>query len=264
MDGLGAPGPGRPGPVFDAHLHVVDPRFPLLANDGYLPEPFTVADYRERVRHLGVAGGAVVSGSFQGVDQTYLLDALARLGPSFAGVTQLPPDVPDAELDRLDAAGVRALRVNLRRGSGGTTGDRDQQLRLARRAHDRVGWHCEFYVDSRELGPLLPELRALPAIAIDHLGLHADGLDDVLRLVESGARVKATGFGRLALDPADALRRIAAVNPGALLAGTDLPSTRAPRPFADADLDLVAHALGPELARRALWSNAVGFYRVGV
>ena len=35
-------------------------------------------------------GGAVVSGSFQGFDQSYLLDALDQLGPSFVGVTQLP------------------------------------------------------------------------------------------------------------------------------------------------------------------------------
>ena len=29
-------------PVFDAHLHIVDPRFPLVENNGYLPDPFTV------------------------------------------------------------------------------------------------------------------------------------------------------------------------------------------------------------------------------
>ena len=31
--------------MFDAHLHIIDPRFPLVENDGYLPEPFTVDDY---------------------------------------------------------------------------------------------------------------------------------------------------------------------------------------------------------------------------
>ena len=55
--------------VFDAHLHIVDPRFPLVPNDGYLPPEFTVADYRRRVHDLGVCGGAVVSGSFQAFDQ---------------------------------------------------------------------------------------------------------------------------------------------------------------------------------------------------
>jgi len=42
--------------VFDTHLHIVDPRFPLVPNQGYLPDPFTVADYRAR---FAAAGGAV-------------------------------------------------------------------------------------------------------------------------------------------------------------------------------------------------------------
>lgn len=55
-------------PLFDAHLHVIDPRFPLVANQGYLPPAFTVDDYRDRTAHLEVVGGAVVSGSFQAFD----------------------------------------------------------------------------------------------------------------------------------------------------------------------------------------------------
>lgn len=102
--------------LFDAHLHIIDPRFPLVANQGYVPDAFTVEDYLERVSSLGVRGGAVVSGSFQGFDQNYLVDALGRLGDGFAGVTQLPATVTDEEVLRLDAAGVRAVRFNLYRG----------------------------------------------------------------------------------------------------------------------------------------------------
>ena len=51
--------------VFDAHLHVIDPRFPLTPNQGYVPEPFTVDDYRARTAAMNVIGGAVVAGSFQ-------------------------------------------------------------------------------------------------------------------------------------------------------------------------------------------------------
>ncbi len=75
-------------------------------------------------------------------------------------------------------------------------------------------------------------------------------------------KVKATGFGRGDLDVAKALRAIAAVDPCALLFGTDLPSTRAPRAFADADVDLVTAALEPEVARRALHDNAAAWYGV--
>ena len=102
--------------VFDAHLHIIDPRFPLLENDGYLPPAFPVEQYRQRIAGLGIGGGAVVSGSFQGFDQSYLRHALTELGPNFVGVTQVPETVTDEEITALDAAGVRAVRFNVRRG----------------------------------------------------------------------------------------------------------------------------------------------------
>ncbi|SCX40837.1 Predicted metal-dependent hydrolase, TIM-barrel fold [Klenkia marina] len=245
--------------LFDAHLHVVDPAFPLVPNQGFVPEPFTVADYRARVAGLDVVGGAVVSGSFQAFDQTYLLAALERLGPGFVGVTQLPADVPDAEVLRLDAAGVRAVRVNLRRGGSAPAADLD---RLARRVHELAGWHTELYVDARDLAELAPVLHALPQVSVDHLGLHAHGLPDLLRLVETGAVVKATGFGRVELDVADTVRQVLAVDPRALVTGTDLPSTRARRPFTDADLDLLVAAVPEEHRDAVLELNARRLYRL--
>lgn len=249
-----------PEPVFDAHLHIVDPRFPLIPNDGYLPPPFTVEDYRASVAGLGVVGGAVVSGSFQGFDQTYLPAALKSLGPTFVGVTQIPVDTPDAEIGRLDSLGVRAVRFNVRRGGSAAIEDAD---RLARRVHDLAGWHAEFYIDSRDLAPLHSTLSALPVVSVDHLGLSAAGLPDLLRLVECGVHVKATGFGRVDLDPADAMRRILGINPHALVFGTDLPSTRAPRPFDDSDLTMLSDVVGAEHLGDVLWRNAAALYRLG-
>ncbi|MCF5471990.1 amidohydrolase family protein [Pseudomonas syringae] len=245
--------------IFDAHCHIIDPHFPLIANNGFLPEPFGVNEYLSVVKPLGVAGGAVVSGSFQGFDQSYLLDALAKLGPGFVGVTQLPTSVTDEELDALNAAGVRALRFNLKRGGSEQL---DQLEALALRVHERVGWHAELYIDSRELADIETRLHKLPAISIDHLGLSAEGLPSVLRLAERGAKIKACGFGRVDFPVREALRDIYAANPNALMFGSDLPSTRAPRPFQADDVDLLIDALGEHGARQALWDNAAQFYRL--
>ncbi|MFG2749045.1 amidohydrolase family protein [Streptomyces xanthophaeus] len=245
-------------PFFDAHFHVIDSRFPLYENNGYTPEEFTVGQYRGRTAALGVTGGAVVSGSFQRFDQSYLIDALARLGTGFVGVTQIPHDVPDEELLRLAGHGVRGVRFNLRRGGSAALEHLDT---LARRAHEVAGMHTELYVDARDLPELAATLAALPAVSIDHLGLHADGLPHLLALVERGVRVKATGFGRVELDVADVIRAVLKADPAALMAGSDLPSTRARRPFADADLDLVAEAAGEHLDA-VLHDNAAAFYRM--
>jgi len=245
--------------VFDSHFHIIDPAFPLVPNNGYLPDPFTTHDYLVMAQALGVVGGAVVSGSFQAFDQDYLLSALERLGPRFVGVTQLPASVPDAEIRRLDERGVRAVRFNLRRGGSESV---ERLESFARRVFDLVGWHVELYVDARDLRELQETLLCLPAVSIDHLGLSKEGFSTLLRLAEKGIRVKATGFGRVDFPVGQALRAIHAVNPHVLMFGTDLPSTRAPRPFEANDISLLRDALGNDGGELALWTNAASFYRL--
>jgi len=246
-------------PVFDSHFHVVDPRFPLIPNDGYLPDAFDVPAYLRSTTELQVTGGAVVSGSFQGFDQSYLLAALAELGPGFVGVTQVPPDVEDDELQRLAQHGVRAVRFNLYRGGSAS---RDDLLTLGRRAWDVAGLHVELYVDTADLPELETTIARLPMVSIDHLGMSATSWDTLLRMVETGVRVKATGFGRINHDTESALRDIHAVDPGALMFGTDLPGTRAPRPFTPDDITLIESTLGPDALPRVLHDNAMEFYRM--
>ena len=245
--------------LFDAHCHIIDKAYPLIPNNGYVPDFFSVDDYLARTRELGVVGGAVVSGSFQGFDQTYLIAALKRLGEGFVGVTQLPANVTDAELQTLNQHGVRALRFNLKRGGSEQL---DQLESLAKRVYDCVGWHSELYIDARELAPLHQRLLRLPALSIDHLGLSHEGLSALLRLAEHGVRIKACGFGRVDFDVPQVLQDIHAANPNALMFGTDLPSTRAPRTFENNDIDIVVNALGEAGAQKALWQNARDFYRL--
>jgi hypothetical protein len=220
--------------LFDSHFHVIEPRFPLVGS--YRPGPFTVEDYREATGGLGVTGGAVVAGSFQGFGQAYLLDALERLGPGFVGVTQLPPTASDQEILALHRAGVRGVRFNLRRG-----GELDVDLAL--RVHALAGWHTEVY--AADLPAHEDRLRELPRLCVDHLGMNPEGLAAAVRL---GAMVKATP--RFDGD-------LRAVDPARLLFGTDLPGTRAPRPFEPADLERV-RAIAPE----ALDANPRAWYRL--
>jgi predicted TIM-barrel fold metal-dependent hydrolase len=248
----------HPFDLFDAHLHIVDRRFALVANQGFVPEPFTVEQYRQRMHGRRVGGGAVVSGSFQAFDQDYLVDALRRLGPSFVGVTQLPASASDAQLQALHLAGVRAVRFNLKRGGSEDAREID---RMARRLHELLGWHVELYADAADLANLVPTLTALPKVSIDHLGLTRRGLPTLRRLVEGGVRVKATGFGRVDFDVRGALRELVAIDPDAVMFGTDLPSTRAPRTYADDDVQLVVDAIGDALAAKVLCQNALVWYR---
>jgi predicted TIM-barrel fold metal-dependent hydrolase len=251
-------------PFFDAHLHVIDPDFPLVTNQGFVPGPFAAADYLLAADRLlepagfVPSGGAVVSGSFQGHDQSYLAAALATLGPGFVGVTQLPPDTSDAELLRLHAIGVRALRADLVRDQ---VDDLDDLVGLALRARVLAGWHLELYVRSVDLPELMPMLPDADGMVVDHLGLTTAGLPALLALVDEGAWVKATGFSRGDLDVAKTLRAVYDRNPGALLAGTDLPCTRAPRPVDNTDLLLLREVFDDDELAQVTHGNAASLYR---
>lgn len=246
--------------VFDAHCHIIDPRFPLVPNQGYVPPHYTIPQYRADVASLNVAAGAVVSGSFQGFDQTYLVSTLKQLGPDWVGVAQVPSDISDAEIRHLRGAGVRAVRFNLYRGK---VDSMSEVVTFAQRVYDIAGWHAELYLDAAKMRSHLPQLAKLPQIVIDHLGMTEEGVPVLLDLVDAGAKIKATGFGRVNMNVPMALERIAQRNPHALMFGTDLPSTRAKRPFHPTDLDLVRRVLGKENARKALWDNAYELYRPG-
>ncbi|MDQ0671020.1 amidohydrolase [Pseudomonas sp. W2I6] len=248
-------------PVFDAHFHLFDPAYPIDANGGYTPPTFSQADYQRLATPLGICSGVLVGSSFQGYRQDWLCDALTKLGTEWVGITQLPMDVSDAEILRLAKFGVRGIRFNIYRGDEISM---DQLVALSQRAFDLAGWHPEVYLDASQIRAHVPQLSQLRGLVIDHLGMTEAGLPVLLDLVDAGAKVKASGFGRVNLDVPRALELIARRSPDALMFGSDMPSTRTKRPFQAADIELIKSILGQELARKALWSNGRSLYRLPV
>ena len=244
--------------IFDTHFHIIDFNFPVSENQGFMPPSFPVDDYRKRTAGLGFVAGVVVTGSFQSFDTSFMRDALAKFGPTFVGVAQLPADIPDAEIRALDAIGVRGVRFNLVRGGSAGIEDLD---RVARRVHDLARWHVELYADAKDLQPVFDTVSRLPAISIAHLGLSTEGLPTLLRLVERGMKVKATGFGRIDMDVPAAIKALIKANPDCLMFGSDLPSQRARRPFEPADIDLIRASIDASLERKVFYENAAAFYR---
>lgn len=245
-------------PLFDAHLHIIDARFPLYENNGYLPPIFTCSDYCEAMSSYLLAGGAIVSGSFQKFDVSYLVDALEKLGNTYIGVVQLPYGCSDADLIRLNHKGVRAVRFNLKRGG---SEDVKHIYEFSKRIFDLVGWHVELYVDSKNLDVLYNTLIQIPKVSIDHLGLSQGGQKTLLKLVAKGVKVKATGFSRTDFNALGFMAEIHSENPEALMFGTDLPSTRAPRPYSDDDFFAIVNHFNEDDCLKIFKTNAIHFYR---
>jgi len=245
--------------IFDSHFHIIDPKFPLVKNNGYLPQSFTTHDYEKVKEKYELEGGAIVSGSFQAFDQGYLINALKKLGPNYVGVANIPSEISDDELMLLDQANIVAVRFNVHRG-GSETFEKIEEL--SNKLFTQFGWHTELYIDSIKLKKYKSVLDNLPFFSIDHLGLSKDGLEDVFYWVDKGVRVKATGFGRINFDTIPAMKTIYAINSKALLFGTDLPSTRARNPFTLKDIILIKDNFNEVEQENIFYNNAVEWYRV--
>ena len=112
-------------------------------------------------------------------------------------------------------------------------------------------------------------------VAASRFGLNIADVQEVVSTAVGGMQVSQTleGLERYPInlryprelrDNPQALREIHATNPEALMFGTDLPSTRAERPYSDSDFGLVIEALGADAAREVFHGNAARFYRSGV
>jgi len=244
--------------IFDSHFHIINPKFPLVENNGYLPPGFTSENYQKKVMDLGIVGGAIISGSFQKFDQEYLLDSLNILGENYFGVANIPIGLSINELERLNKSNICAVRFNLKRGGSERL---ENLVELSNRLFDNYGWHTELYVDSNDLKGLKTILEQIPKFSIDHLGLSKAGLTELYYWAEKGVKIKATGFGRVDFNPIGVMKKIYSINPNSLMFGTDLPSTRAKVHFTVRDLKLIKDNFSDNEQKQIFYENAIEWYK---
>ncbi|GAA3626728.1 amidohydrolase family protein [Flavivirga jejuensis] len=243
--------------IFDSHFHIINPKYPLFKNNGYLPPDFTIKDYQEKTKEIEIIGGAIVSGSFQKFHQEYLIDALSKLGNNYFGVANIPLKMEEKDLDRLNRSNIVAVRFNLKR--GGSEGI-DNLIKLSNLLFDKYNWHTELYVDSKDLKELKPILMEIPQFSIDHLGLSKSGIKELYYWAERGVKIKATGFGRIDFDPIPIMKKIYSINPRSLMFGTDLPSTRAQIPFTMKDVELIKNNFTEPEQQNLFYKNSLEWY----
>src|SRR5215472_2164503 len=100
----------------DCHVHVVAPleEFPQSATRSYTASPAPLDCLQAIAAPEGVSRFVLVQPSFYGTDNSCLLRVLEKLGEDGRGVAAVDSNqVSSSILERLDALGVRGLRVNL-------------------------------------------------------------------------------------------------------------------------------------------------------
>ncbi len=159
-----------PGAV-DAHCHVFGPgnRFPYSEKRKYTPCDAPKEKLRELRDHLGFERNVIVQASCHGTDNRALIDALKDSEGRARGVAVVPTDISDAELERMHAAGVRAVRFNFVKRLVDSL-PRDSLLEIAGRIQ-RFGWHVVIYFEAGDLPGLFDFFAALPTtVVVDHMG----------------------------------------------------------------------------------------------
>jgi predicted TIM-barrel fold metal-dependent hydrolase len=191
---------------------------------------------------LGLERFVFVQPSAYGRDNACMLDAMREVGAACRGIVDVDENVSDPELDRLNKAGVRGVRINVspvkpaEAGFGRTLLPRIERLN-ARCAE--LGWHLDFLTPGWLTSELMPTLKSLKVnFTLAHMGmfLAREGtaqpgfrqLLDLLRYGEGRCWVKLTGVYRISTAPgfADAgpmARALIEAAPDRLIWGSDYP-----------------------------------------
>ncbi len=174
----------------DTHMHVYDDRYKLAPTATFKPPHAPTADYLAMRSRIGVARTVVVQPTGYGFDNSCTLEAMAAMGGSARGIAVVPPDVKDAELERLTKAGMRGIRYFML--PGGVLPWESLDAMAAKVG--AFGWHVQLQLDGRQLPEREAALQRLAGtLVIDHNGkfLEPIGVDDpafkcLLRLLENG------------------------------------------------------------------------------
>ncbi|KAJ5359335.1 Amidohydrolase 2 [Penicillium cataractarum] len=271
---------------WDSHMHVVEPqRFPVSPTAVYQPEVHTLADALAFESSLGVENLVFVQPSIYGTDNSCLLAALSKLGPSRGrGVVVVDPATIQLEtLDEWHTLGVRGLRVNLQ--SVGKVMDQselEETLLLHAEIARPRNWIIEVYVPLKMV-PMLESVvpRLGVSLCIDHFGspelsclswaksnnsfdpYTLPGFDSLISLLRAGnTYIKLSAPYRLTKDRQmrdlkTMAREFMAAAPDRVIFATDWPHTRFTgvdiSPFTEWCLDLCIH--DPELAEKLFRRN---------
>jgi predicted TIM-barrel fold metal-dependent hydrolase len=236
-----------PAGACDCHTHIHgDPaKFPFFAGRFYTPELASPEQMAALHKALHIERVVIVTPSVYGPDNSVTLFGIKARGATARGVAVIDDNTTESDLDAMNAAGFRGIRLNL-----ATGGISDPAVGRARfqAAIDRMkarGWHVQLFTSLAMISAIKDLVAASPVpVVFDHFGHAAaelgpdqPGFADLVALVKSGkAYVKISGgyrSSKLAPDYPDAAplaRALIAANSDRILWGTDWPHPDATPP----------------------------------
>jgi predicted TIM-barrel fold metal-dependent hydrolase len=264
-----------PADACDCHMHIYDgARFPPPRPQSRMQPNACVPDYRLFQQRIGTSRVIVVTPAAYVTDNEVTLDALAQFGAQARGVAVVHPAITDAELKRMDRAGIRGIRFTQFDPNTATT-TMEMIEPLANRVQ-ALGWHVQIHLRADQVVAAADMLLRLPGtIVFDHLGrlVPPEGLNhpafEVLRRMFDNGRTWMKLSGAYFFGPAlayaaagDVARAYIELAPERMVWGSDWPHpTEKDKPDDAVLFDLLADwAPDDQTRHRILVDNPARLY----
>ncbi len=252
----------------DSHFHVFGPhaKFPYAPDRPFTPTDAPKEDLFRLHQFLGFQRGVFVQSTCHQSDHRALVDLLEAGEGRYRGVALLEPKTSPAEVERLDDAGVRGLRLHFYFPKGGAPRPYSEMRKVIELA-EPYGWHIANHVGGNGLVDHYDFLTSIEApVVIDHMarinvaeGMNGKAFTVLKRLLDRGnVWVKLSGADRITKQPhsfADAVpfaRALAAHNPERIVWGTDWPHPNHTAVPNDGELVDLIEEIAPDAKTRQL------------
>jgi predicted TIM-barrel fold metal-dependent hydrolase len=229
-----------PAGACDCHTHIHgDPeKFPFFAGRVYTPELASPEEMAALHQALHIERVVIVTPSVYGPDNSATLFGMKARGATARGVAVIDDKTLESELDAMNQAGIRGIRLNLATDGIGDPNVGRQRFQAAVERVKNRDWHIQMFTNLAVISAIkdLVAASAVPVVfdhfggALGELGPEQPGFADLLELVRSGkAYVKISGAYRastLAPDYPDVVplaRALIAANSDRIIWGTDWP-----------------------------------------
>jgi predicted TIM-barrel fold metal-dependent hydrolase len=220
------------------HLHPDPAKFPFFAGRSYTPEPALPEQMAALHKALGIQRVVIVTPSVYGTDNSATLHGITARGTDARGVAVIDAKTSENDLDALDRAGIRGIRLNLLTAGINDPNVGRQRLRDALPRAAKRNWHVQINTTPAMVAAISDLVATSPVpLVFDHfagarpeLGLAQPGYPELLDLVRSGkAYIKISGVYRSSKrapdypDMAPFAKALIAANADRVLWGTDWP-----------------------------------------
>jgi predicted TIM-barrel fold metal-dependent hydrolase len=228
-----------PEEACDCHVHVFDPKkFPYAAKRVYTPPEASVEDLQEMLRSIHCSRVVIVQPSVYGTDNACTVDAIRQIGRTARGVAVVDKTASRDDLQKLNEAGIRGVRLNLE--VAVQTIDADAAKKMVDGTAEQIqgmGWHIQIFARPALIEAVADSVSQLSMpVVFDHFGgfdptgyAKQPGFDRFVELLKSGrAYVKVSGAYQRSksADYSDTIplaQTLIAANPERIVWGTDWP-----------------------------------------